>query len=94
MKNGQPPRGGETDSQRGRKSSPGHSHAAALLAASRGRQSAGSAGPSARRRRRKRRRARLGSPGHVEPLGAGHAERAAGSGGGGEAAGCEPALGS
>uniref|UniRef100_A0ABI7YQH1 Zinc finger CCCH domain-containing protein 14 n=2 Tax=Felinae TaxID=338152 RepID=A0ABI7YQH1_FELCA len=70
----------------------GHLYAAAQLVASRGRSNTDSRGPRARRR--KRRRARLRSPRRAGPVGAGHAERAAGSdagGCGGGAAGREPA---
>lgn len=73
-------------------------HAAALPAASRGRRSAGSARPGARRRRlrRRRRRAPLSLLRYARTVGAGHADRAARSGGG---CGCgaaswEPAPGS
>lgn len=78
--------------RRGAERSLGHLHAAAQLVASRGRSNTDSRGPRARRR--KRRRARLRSPRRAGPVGAGHAERAAGSdagGCGGGAAGREPA---
>lgn len=67
--------------RRGAERSLGHLHAAALLAAGRGRSNTDSGGPDARRR--KRRRARLRSLRRAGPVGAGYAERAAVSGAGG-----------